>query len=525
MKVYEKEVQMSEKPYHVAALTACLVLLLTTALTAPPAMAAGKPSPAAASSTCNDVSWLNPANPPPFLIDISQAPGSGFCQFQEFSNWNFMALVLGANPAFESWPTLQQTYPASGPPTCSGAKLGSSLTPFIRQNSAAVMELINRKRSAAELAAGPPVQATGEPLVDRAGRYIQYEMRVNPTFCATVTACQLQVQACGTAAVAASPAFRWPSGVVKSPTPGSGTPGAAELKLSWRVMETCNLPDSPSPCTPDDLDDFFWTGPVTVETLGPKWQGPAKVLIGLVGFHLMQKTPTRPEFLWATWEHVSNDPVCPGSDNSVCQDPSHAMNGVATPSGWNLYDPKVTPPPLVNTPPQCPDPANFGNPPTQANCLNQPYFSAKAPQKQPDTEVCRLAPCGDGDPSNIADLNEAMRNKLGSNVWANYFFVGSVWGKTPAPTDPSSSVGSPWLANSTMETYFQTTPTSSNQFNCFTCHQSAPSGGYTADPPDINLDFVHSLQRVTQTSPSTCPVDINTCVPKLITAHQAAAKQ
>jgi hypothetical protein len=497
-------------------------MLLSSLLISPPAHGAGN----AAASGCTDVTWLDPSSPPPFLTDIDQAPGSGFCQFQEFSNWNFMSLVLGANPAFESWPTTEQVYPAQGPPICSGAPLGSAVTPIIRQNGAAVMKLVSAARAKRGVSAaeeGAPVQATGQPLVDRDGRYIQYEMRVNPTLCATISSCQLQLQACGTAAATAAPEFRWPSGVSYSTAPGNGIPGAAELKLSWRVMETCNLPDSPSPCTPTDLSEFFWIGPVKVDSLGPNSQGPAMVTLGLTGFHLAQKTPTRPEMLWATWEHVSNDPVCPGSDNSVCQDPSHASTGVSTPSGWNLFDASVNPPPLVNTPPRCPDPANFGKPPTQANCLNQPYYTATTPQTQPDTEVCRLAPCGGGEENDIADLNEAMRSKLGSNVWANYFFVGSVWGKNAMPTGPSDSVGSPWLANSTMETYFQTISSSQNQFNCFTCHQSAPTGGYTADPPDINLDFVHSLQRASQTTPSTCPIDINSCVPTL-TAHKAASR-
>ena len=52
---------------------------------------------------------------------------------------------------------------------------------------------------------------------------------------------------------------------------------------------------------------------------------------------------------------------------------------------------------------------------------------------------------------------------------------------------------------------------------------SAPSGRYTANPPDINLDFVHSLARASQTAPMTCPININNCVPTL-TAHKPTAK-
>lgn len=506
---------MNRKPKRCYLITVASWLVL--ALTANQAPAAAQSS----AMPCNDVRWLNPNWPPPFLTDIDQAPGTGDCQFQEFASWNFMSLVLGNRPNFESWPTLEQVFPASGPPICSGAPLGSMLVPSIRQDGEALRAIRAKEAKVAGLAA-PPEQAFGGPLVDRAGRYIQYEMRVNPTLCSAFSACNIQIQACGLAA-AADKNFAWPSGIPGNSTPGSGVPGAAELKLAWRVMETCDLPDSPRPCTPTNLDAFFWTGPVEVDSLGPKWDKPATVTIGLVGFHLMQKTPSHPEFIWATWEHISNDPVCPGSDNSTCQDPSRGMGGIG-PSGWSLFDPNVNPAPQINTA-KCP-PASFGGPPpTQPNCFNHAYFDPKNPQAQPDTEVCRLAPCGGGDQSEIAELNEAIRNKLAGNVWWNYFLVGTVWGNgTFPPTGPNNSAGSIYLANSTMETFLQANASTPKKYNCFTCHNAGGSGGYTPPPPTINVDFIHSLQRAQQTQPTTCPVNINTCLP-MISAHSPTIKK
>lgn len=491
---------MSKNAFRFALGLAAVLALLVLNTSAKPAATS-----AAAAAPCNDVSWLNPPNPPVFLTDINQAPGTGNCQFEEFASWNFMALVLGDNPRFESWPTAEQVFRASGQPICSGAALGSDLSPIIQQTGKT-------------LQLNSIIEATGQPMVDQHGRYVQYEIRVDPVLCASISSCQLYTQSCVNAA-AASSTFRWPSGTAGTTTPGSGSPGVGELKLAWRVMETCNLPDSPrGNCQPDDLDEFFWVGGITIDDYSPKLEGPvSNVTIGLVGFHLIQKTPSRPEFVWATWEHISNDPVCPGSDNSLCLDPSHATGGVGTASHWSFYNPDVTPSPEVNNPPACPDPT-LSLTPTQANCFNQPYYDSKNPQTQPDTETCRLDPCGGGDQTDVADLNEAIRTKLAGNVWWNYFLVGTVWGNsTAAPTGPSDSAGSIYLANTTMETYFQTTATTSNQFNCFTCHSSTPFG--TISGGTVNVDFVHSLIDAQQTQPVSCGADLNSCLPSLLSSH------
>ncbi|HEX2224739.1 MAG TPA: hypothetical protein VHN15_11095, partial [Thermoanaerobaculia bacterium] len=235
------------------------VLLLTSAavwadaprLQASQAQEAQKAQKAVASSPttpCNDVTWLNPPSVPPFVLDVPASPTN--CDFHELVYQNFFALTLGTNPAFASWPTSEQVYPATGTPNCSGAPLASTLRHRISK-------LPPKSR---RLTAGTTVgalndieQATGQALVDQNGRYVQYEMRLNPQLCQVVTSCQLYTTGCVLAAInATNPQFRWPVGN------GTTVPGVAELKLAWRVMETCNLPDSPkSNCKKDDLSQFF----------------------------------------------------------------------------------------------------------------------------------------------------------------------------------------------------------------------------------------------------------------------------
>ncbi len=435
--------------------------------------AGGISSKTATASGCSDVSWLDPQKPPRFLADVNQAAGSGSCQFHEFAAQNFFALALGASPAIRTWPTALQVFPDEGATVCgSAAALGAGVRPFLKKNPPPTV--------------GDIPQASGQPLVDQNGRYVQYEIRVNPRFCEVVSRCQLYNKKCVTAAAAVKPVFRFPAGDAQ-------TPGVAEVKLSWRVMETCNLPDSPpaSTCKKDNLADFLTIKGISIEPYSPKNAGAVSVTLGLVGFHLIQKTATHPEYVWSTWEHVSNAPVCAGSDNSVCQDPSAASASIGTASGWSLASPPA---------PQPCDPAK------DKGCANAAYYTTPAQgvvdPSQPPTQVCRFLPCGGGDQTEIASLNKAIRAKLAGNLWSRYFLVGTLWGKNPPSPEPldgnpqEEPAGSLVLANTTMETYVQDTK------NCFFCHRNGPAG--------TNIDFTHSLVRATQAADA-CPVDLNTC--------------
>lgn len=70
--------------------------------------------------------------------------------------------------------------------------------------------------------------------------------------------------------------------------------GAIELKVAWRVLDPAK-------------DDFsrYLTQPAYVVSgaKDPVWQ---PVTVGLVGFHIGQKTETSPQWIWSTFEHVDN---------------------------------------------------------------------------------------------------------------------------------------------------------------------------------------------------------------------------
>lgn len=70
--------------------------------------------------------------------------------------------------------------------------------------------------------------------------------------------------------------------------------GAIELKVAWRVLDP-------------QKDDFsrYLTQPAYVVSGGDTsaWEA---VTVGLVGFHIAQKTETSPQWIWSTFEHVDN---------------------------------------------------------------------------------------------------------------------------------------------------------------------------------------------------------------------------
>ena len=68
-----------------------------------------------------------------------------------------------------------------------------------------------------------------------------------------------------------------------------------------------------------------------------------KKTVGLVGLHIVQKTPTRPQWIWSTFEHIDNVPPSqPGEALTF-----NAMNGQPMPKGnpYKFPPPEQAPPP------------------------------------------------------------------------------------------------------------------------------------------------------------------------------------
>lgn len=73
----------------------------------------------------------------------------------------------------------------------------------------------------------------------------------------------------------------------------NGQLGATEIKLAWRILKD----------TDPHKDRYFKDeGHIINETTGQ----PEKELLGLIGFHISQKTPTGKQWVWSTFEHIDN---------------------------------------------------------------------------------------------------------------------------------------------------------------------------------------------------------------------------
>jgi hypothetical protein len=196
--------------------------------------------------------------------------------------------------------------------------------------------------------------------------------------------------------------------------------GALDVKSAWILMT-----DVPH-------QERYYTR--TAFVLDPQTGKCSQMLVGLVGLHIVQKTPTRPQWIWSTFEQVDNVPPAePGASGKFNYNDG---KGVKMPDG-NLYpiDPLILP-----------TPAPFN--------------------------VDRKVPIN----SSTLNTNMAYRNLLrGANsVWQFYQLVMTQWPThasqpdlpgTPNNTFPGNNPTSAF-ANVTMETFDQGKITT----GCMNCH-------------------------------------------------------
>ena len=194
--------------------------------------------------------------------------------------------------------------------------------------------------------------------------------------------------------------------------------GSIDVKTSWIDMTNITQPER-----------FYtrqaWLMDLTTSHCSQK-------TVGLVGMHIVQKTPSRPQWIWSSFEHIDNVPqsnpqnVGPTTFNSGNGQPMPGVNPIAFPP------PETAPPPF---------------------------------------NVNRLKPIN---PSTL-QTNAAYRNALSGTIWANYELVMTQWplqaGQpnipgTPPNTFPGTIDSSTVFANTTLETFDQRTIGT----GCMACH-------------------------------------------------------
>ncbi|HTQ14752.1 MAG TPA: hypothetical protein VMH86_12835 [Rhizomicrobium sp.] len=328
-------------------------------------------------------------------------------------------------------------------------------------------------------------------LLDVNGNTVRYDIRFDKVMYNAIVEGQIYTQklfmaACGvTQPTAGACPNENTTKVWLPPTGANELPeqGAVEVKTAWR--------------------DF---GPNGVCPPSYYCQGR----FGLVGFHYVNKMNSHGEWVWATFEHVANDPDCtPGGDQPISGTGPNNMP-------WAFFNPKTVPQGVMSsrtckvstTPPQCNTNPKQGNTWVPINVCR----TISAAAGGASTANCAVSGTANV-AGNISCLNATILPKR-SGPWANYKLVGAVWahGQTAFMTNfyvvgfqqpipgfqPAAPVGIPFLANTTMETWFQHASSGYRQLGatvgnggadagCFLCH-NLPS---SFSPHNRQMDLSH----------------------------------
>lgn len=228
---------------------------------------------------------------------------------------------------------------------------------------------------------------------------------------------------------------------------------SVDVKSSWVDMTGIPRPDR------------YYTRMATV--MNPLTGACSQTKVGLVGLHIVQKTASRPQWIWSTFEHVDNVP--PGASNP----PAFGFN-----DGNGQAMPATDP--------------NGGFPPNDW-AKPVPYNVVRA---------MPIDTSGNGSSQTSTKATNAGYQKALGGVWQNYQLVMTQWpvaqqGVPPEGPIPASQAGTPDLtfpgigaqssfANTTMETWEQKNVGT----GCMACHNAAN----VASATNPATDFLWSLQ-------------------------------
>lgn len=284
-------------------------------------------------------------------------------------------------------------------------------------------------------------QATNNILVDQPINIVHYEKRINKTEFDYIVNNELY-NANKQAELVETEGINLPTGSI-------------EIKSAWRILEG----------QPEEIQNRYKQVKALLYDPNSKTYSEP-TLVGLVGLHIIRKTPTMKGFLWSTFEQV---------DNVDDKDSSHAQS-----IPYSFYNPNC--------------PADIC-PPNKAPQNNHPPYHP--------VQVTRELQI----PDNVDKLNKYVQQEIRSqnqdSVWQFYKLVNVKWPKNSNP-DPagqnvrikdfitginklqySSSNNTQQTSNVTMETYIQKT-------DCLQCHQKTPIAaneklGCIPAPDDNNL--------------------------------------
>lgn len=272
-------------------------------------------------------------------------------------------------------------------------------------------------------------EAFSSPLVDQNHQYVRYSLQLNEVMYEFIrqnkwylkknlpkAPTQASLPPLPATATSADPLVtvnqKQTNTVVLQPVNGN----SIELKSSWRVMITKEDLDTSKPWRKvDDLSRYFVSraniiDPVTGEVEKNK-------LVGLVGLHIVAKTPQFTQGLWSTFEHVDNLTAPHGGRASFKSDNQFWPQGFS-------YQPS----PLKKS---------YGKASGAVPENERDPVEISRIYKIPETPVAQSQYFRDG--LSTVGMNKTYQKLLKGTVWANYQLVVTQW-----PTDPTSFYARPF---------------------------------------------------------------------------------
>lgn len=240
------------------------------------------------------------------------------------------------------------------------------------------------------------VTAVGGVVTDQSGRWLRYERLMNqPEYTAIV-------------------GNKWYRLSVLNSLKSITLPtGSLELKSSWKILSQAEI-----------AGGRYYTTVATVYNTpgGAKSPGPNPVTLGLVGLHIIHKTPHQAGFFWSTFEQVDNEKVFFNPNSKA------PVNKQTAKKPYTELKPNGTP---INAP----------------------------------VQIKRVNPIP-ADPA----LNAYYQKLLAGSVFANYRLISTQWQTGGAPQGTPANV-----ANIVIETYVQNVTSNPPEAStgCLACHKNA----------------------------------------------------
>ena len=327
---------------------------------------------------------------------------------------------------WNTWKTPGEVFLADGQKPPGWNQPGGNLPPECRQAGAApgdywLQRITKVPGNNNNEAMRQAKEVVGGTLTDQHGNLVRFDVRLNKvTFDNIISNVYYNIQGQDSATVIALPA------------------GVMEVKASWR-----ELTDSD---TPQVKARFFRrTAWIYTPKSGSKPASCIQSEVGLVGLHVTQKTPSRPQWTWATFEQVDNVPP-------------------------------FTPPLAVSAPVARTLPYSFNNPacPPSQCVPNQSTQKNGQPTGIP-TQVTRVVNVGTAAQQANPLWQAALRSAMLTSPFQYYELVDIQWPQNPSQR-PAGNPAPGLLANTTMETYVV-------ESSCLNCHYTArtASGKLSSD--------------------------------------------